>query len=157
MLLHKARAAIGDWTPLCQDCGALCNRACCMPDEDGDGGMFLFPGEEALIPAGFRIYREEGLFAPIAMCGGTCDRDARPLACRIFPLTPVYQNGVWKVRMDARARSLCPLARSGVRGLQPEFARAVTRAMRIIAADPAGEAFLHGWQAVEEPFRAFRL
>ena len=31
----RAYAAIGESTPLCSDCGALCAAACCLPDEDG--------------------------------------------------------------------------------------------------------------------------
>lgn len=146
-----AREIIGDLTPLNFDCGALCGAACCRPDEDGAGGMYLFPGEKW---AGTIL---GGDFAPIAVCDGRCARDARPLACMIFPLTPVCSDGVWKVRMDARARAVCPLAPSGAKGVQREFARAVTRAVRLIASDPEGEAFLGKWQAREEEFRNFRL
>ena len=31
----RARALIGDRTPLRIDCGKLCGAACCQPDEDG--------------------------------------------------------------------------------------------------------------------------
>ena len=150
-ILEAALADIGDRTPLFQDCGALCGAACCRPDEDGDGGMYLFPGEEWAGPI------LAGDFAPIAVCRGQCHRETRPLACRIFPLTPVFAGGVWKLRMDARARAMCPLAPSGVKGVQRAFARVVLRAIRRIAADPAGEAFLREWQAREEQFRGFRL
>ena len=43
----QARALVGGLTPLKSDCGALCGAACCQADEDGQGGMYLFPGEEA--------------------------------------------------------------------------------------------------------------
>lgn len=146
-----ARALIGDLTPLAHDCGALCGAACCRPDEDGDGGMYLFPSEtwDGQIIGGD--------FAPIAVCEGNCDRETRPLACRIFPLTPAFSGGVWNVRMDARARAMCPLAPSGAKGLKRDFARAVVRAIRLIAEDPEGDAFLRAWQAREEQFRNFRL
>ena len=42
----RARALIGPLTPMITDCGALCGAACCQPDEDGQGGVYLFPGEE---------------------------------------------------------------------------------------------------------------
>ena len=79
----RARALIGERTPLRSDCGQLCGAACCQPDEDGQGGMYLFPGEEALLPGA------GGDFAPIYTCDGRCAREERPLACRIFPITPL--------------------------------------------------------------------
>ena len=146
-----ARRLLGDLTPLAFDCGALCGAACCRPDEDGVGGMYLFPGEKW---AGKVL---DGDFASIAVCEGRCDRATRPLACMIFPLTPVFSDGVWKARMDARARAMCPLAASGVKGVQREFARAAVKAIRMIAQDPEGDAFLRAWQAKEEEFRDFTL
>lgn len=150
-LIQAARDLIGSITPLRRDCGVLCGKACCRPDEDGEGGMYLFPDETwdgDTLP---------GDIAPIAVCDGGCTRENRPLACMIFPLTPVFSGGAWKVRMDARARAMCPLAASGIKGVQKEFARAVVRAIRLIAEDPAGDAFLRKWQAREEEFRNFTL
>ena len=46
-ILDRAYAAIGDLTPMLTDCGALCGAACCQTDEDGQGGVHLFPGEAA--------------------------------------------------------------------------------------------------------------
>ena len=153
-ILQRACEAIGDKTPMLNDCGALCGAACCHPDEDGQGGVYLFPGEHALLrncewarvlPAGF---------APMLLCDGACDRDRRPLGCRIFPLTPVRgKNGKWTVRMDARARAVCPLVSSGLSGLDPEFVRGVRDALRVIAEDPEGDAFLKKWHALEEEYR----
>ena len=97
---------------------------------------------------------EPAEFAPMLICDGACEREHRPLACRIFPLTPVKNaEGAWTVRMDARSRAMCPLCRSGVRGLDPEFARAVRRAIRALAADPEGEAFLERWAGLEAQYR----
>ena len=59
--------------------------------------------------------------------------------------------------MDARARVMCPLVRSGVKGLNREFALAVRDALRLIASDPEGEKFLQDWQAAEEQYRNFSL
>lgn len=56
--LRTAREIMCNITPLRFDCGRLCGAACCAPDEEGDGGMLLFPGEEALyepLPEGFEI------------------------------------------------------------------------------------------------------
>lgn len=153
-LLLRARAEIGDLTPLTTDCGALCGAACCQTDEDGQGGVYLSPGEEALADEMDWGSVKADDFAPILMCDGPCERDKRPFACRIFPLTPVRgESGAWTVRMDARARAMCPLMRSGVRGLNPDFARAVRRAVRILAQDPEGEAFLERWAALEAQYR----
>ena len=152
--LARAYAAIGDKTPMLSDCGQLCGAACCRPDEDGQGGVYLFPGERALLEGcGWaRILPSE--FAPVMLCDGECERDARPLGCRIFPLTPVRgESGKWTVRMDVRARAMCPLARHGVRGLDPEFVKSARRALRIIAGDPEGKAFLEKWHALEEEYR----
>lgn len=55
--------------------------------------------------------------------------------------------------MDARARAMCPLVRSGVRGLNPDFVKAVRRAIRLLSEDPEGEAFLVRWQALENEYR----
>lgn len=154
-IIESARATIGDLTPMRTDCGALCGAACCQPDADGQGGVYLFPAEserlrdcewvERIIP---------GDFAPVMLCRGACERSLRPLGCRIFPLTPVRgRDGQWTVRLDARARAMCPLIRSGIGGLDPAFVKAVRKALRIVAGDPEGDAFLERWHALEEAYR----
>lgn len=153
-ILLRAREAIGDTTPMRMDCGALCNAACCQPDADSQGGVYLFPGEEALLAdcAWGRILPSD--FAPMLVCEGPCDRAERPLGCRIFPLTPVRgRDGRWTVRMDVRARAMCPLTFSGLSGLDPAFLRAVRDALRVVAEDPEGDAFLEKWRALEEEYR----
>ena len=149
--VQRAYREIGGLTPLLADCGALCEAACCLPDADGQGGVYLFPGEERLLPG-----TDDG-FAPLHICEGACDRVSRPLGCRIFPLTPVKSASGWTVRLDRRARAMCPLCKSGLKGLDPAFVRAVSRAIRIIAEEPEGEAFLEKWQALEDGFRSARL
>lgn len=109
-------------TPLPVDCGKLCGSVCCSGD---DSGMFLFPGEASvyklLKPEGFKIdfsdleYSDGGIKkkTPIIFCKGNCDRYVRPLACRIFPLTPILdENGKIKIITDPRAKSICPLAKT---------------------------------------------
>lgn len=153
-ILLRARAALGDRTPMLTDCGLLCGAACCQTDEDGQGGVHLFPGEQALLKDREWARVLPSGFGPIMLCDGVCEREARPLGCRIFPLTPVRgRSGKWTVRLDARARAMCPLMRSGIGGLDPEFVRAARDAIRIIAADPEGEAFLERWHALEEEYR----
>ena len=150
----RARARIGDLTPMLNDCGALCGAACCRMDDDGQGGVYLFPGERALLEHREWARVFTGEFAPIMYCDGVCHRDERPLGCRIFPLTPVRgRNGRWTVRLDVRARAMCPLAAHGIKGLDPDFVRAVRDALRIVAEDPEGDAFLEKWHALEEEYR----
>ena len=152
--LRRAYEALGDRTPMLTDCGLLCGAACCQPDEDGQGGVHLFPGERELLKdCGWGRVQSASL-APMLVCEGPCDRQKRPLGCRIFPLTPVRgRNGKWTVRMDVRARAMCPLAASGIGGLDPDFVRAARDALRAIAEAPEGDAFLEKWYELEEEYR----
>ena len=91
--LEAARAAMGDLTPLKRDCGRLCGAACCQPDETGLNGMLLFPFEETryrrpIEGFSFQLVDDDTLFkgGKRLVCEGTCPREHRPLACRIFPL-----------------------------------------------------------------------
>lgn len=151
-----ARAILMDATPLKRDCGRLCSARCCSPDEDGRGGMLLFPGEEACyreLPEGFALTSvPEGI---LLTCGGTCQRERRPLACRVFPLMFTLKEGRPSVRMDPRAWPVCPLMPSGETGLSEGFVSAALEAATILAADPSQRAFLESQQAfVNELTRA---
>ena len=155
-LIHEAYAAIGNKTPMCTDCGQLCGAACCGTDEDGQGGVCLLPGEEKQLEGidWGKIVHEKQMDVPMLMCTDICRREIRPFLCRIFPLCPVIgKSGKWTVRMDARARAVCPLSGSGLNGLDPDFVRGCARAVQIIAQDPDGEAFLKKWAAIEAEFR----
>lgn len=155
-LLQRAYAAIGTATPLKTNCGALCNAACCQADSDGQGGVNLLPSEEAFLRSvpWAEIDRDPHMNAPMLMCIDGCEREKRPFLCRIFPLCPVIgKNGRWTVRMDARARALCPLAGSGLNGLDPAFVRGCVKAVRILAEDAQAEAFLRAWAKLEAEYR----
>ena len=150
--LLKARACIGALTPLNTDCGTLCGGACCETDADGKGGVYLFPGESADEFVWGHVDADD--FGQMLICDGPCDREHRPFACRIFPLTPVRNaDGKWTVRLDVRARRMCPLYRSGLRGMNPEFGRACAKAVRAIAQTPEGSAFLERWADLERQYR----
>lgn len=150
--LRKAREALKDATPLLRDCGGLCGRACCLPDTEGRGGMLLFPGEEAFcgdMPEGFDLKSdlslgEEGL---LLVCRGTCERDQRPLACRIFPLAFGEREGRPEVFLDPRAWPLCPLIPSGMEGLSDSYVEAARKAAGILWEDKALRAFIIRQQA----------
>jgi len=155
-LLLRAYEAIGEKTPMKTDCGALCNAACCGVDADGQGGVCLLgPEAEALKEIDWgRIEHVAHMDAPMLMCTAMCERNLRPFLCRIFPLCPVIgKSGKWTVRMDARARAVCPLSSAGLNGLDPEFVRGCAKAVRIIAENPEGEAFLARWAEIEAEFR----
>lgn len=143
----RARALLETLTPLKTDCGKLCQGACCQGDEET--GMLLFPGEEAfyegcafarIIPAGFAF---GGGDVQLFVCNGTCERGNRPLACRLFPLFLKFkEDGTTKLRMDVRAKTVCPLTDYGIRALDPEFKQAARRAYDLLLEDEACAAYL---------------
>jgi hypothetical protein len=104
--------------------------------------MLLFPGEDALYRdrEGWTIRQTPA--GPMVICPGTCSREDRPLACRLFPLLPVIRDGTVKAAVDQRAYAVCPLARQGIRALDPEFAEAVREAGRMLAEDGEQYRFL---------------
>lgn len=130
-------------TPLKSDCGLLCNKACC-DGGDEDLGRYLFPGEELLL-SGLEYFRitptdiqlKNGNPVLLAICDGKCDRRLRPLACRIFPLTPyLTYRGTLTLEMDIRAVGTCPLAKGkNTPPLQLDFIRAVRQSIRIMSQD----------------------
>jgi len=155
-ILKRVRADLNNNCPMNWDCGRKCGAACCRSDEDGQGGMYLFPGEEALCGGDWAQISDVMMGerqVKMLVCGGTCERSKRPLGCMIFPLTPVVnEQGKVDVRFDYRARAMCPLLRDGVRGLRADFVSAVRSALQRIASDKEGLAFLRDWQALEEQF-----
>lgn len=157
-LLEQARALLENLTPLHTNCGLLCGGACCEADEDGQGGVLLFPGERELLQnePWMEILPSPMLSGGkdwgMMVCRGTCNRSMRPLGCRIFPLTPVRKGDGWKVRTDRRAWAMCPLMNSGVRGLNPRFVEAVQQALNLIGSDSDGRTFLEEWQSLEESY-----
>lgn len=107
-------------TPIKADCGQLCGSLCCQGD---DCGMYLFPGEievyKLLSPKWVRIEKSDFYYkfgdkrynVPLLLCDGDCDRFERPLACRIFPLTPYIKDDKLEIIIDPRAKSICPMAK----------------------------------------------
>lgn len=133
----RARELLRDVTPLNSDCGKLCGRACCDVD-DPNAGMLLFPGEETLY-TDWRLIRLEGFPntpVPLLHCSGECDRNDRPLACRVAPLIPAIRRGKVSVEMDRRCGEMCPLVEHGITALRQDFVQAVRDAAQILADDP---------------------
>lgn len=145
-------------TPLRFDCGRLCHHLCCRGD--AETGMYLFPGEARLhqshdiltiIPANFTIAGEPVL---LATCSGSCERALRPLACRIFPLTPlITAKDILTVIPDPRAKDLCPLTQPTPEfAIQPKFKNTVRRAFSLLIQDPEIKGFVREFsQILTEP------
>ena len=101
-LYREVNRIIGNKTPLKKDCGQVCGGACCKGDSDT--GMLLFPFEESVLT----VKEKDGV--RLAVCDGHCNRDERPLSCRIFPFFPyVTSGGKIKVLPDIRGINVCPL------------------------------------------------
>lgn len=154
--VEKAREILAQITPLRTDCGRYCGGACCQCDEDGQGGMLLFPGEEALyqpLPEGFSIVRDDSVTenGKLLICDGECDRETRPLACRLFPMLPKPAGA----KMDRRAWAVYPLMEGGKAGLSREFVAAVEKAGRILFSCPEHVAFLQALDDYMEKLKQF--
>jgi hypothetical protein len=150
--LMKARNLLGSVTPERRDCGRLCRQACCRADEDGLGGMLLYPGEESFyqrLPGGFHIRPDDSVMkgAFLLTCEGFCGRDDRPLACRIFPLTFDMLYNEACVSPDPRAWPFCPLMPSGMEGLSENFVSQARQAAEILRDSPKIQAFIKAQQA----------
>lgn len=103
-LYDEAFRLLGKRTPLKTDCGVLCEKSCCRGDEKT--GMLLFPFEKTTL----RVEEKDGV--RLAVCSGSCERDERPLSCRIFPFFPtVSDDGKITVSLDYRGFFSCPLVR----------------------------------------------
>ena len=88
--------------------------------------------------------------AQLLVCDGRCDRKNRPLACRLFPLFLKFREDQTPVlRMDARARAVCPLTDYGMKALDPEFKQAARRAYDLLLEDKVCAAYL---RALDEAF-----
>ena len=149
-----ARAAIAELTPLREDCGRLCGAACCRSLPGEETGMALYPGERALCEGvpGFSL--RETAWGTLLVCGGQCDRETRPLACRVFPLVPLWRDGAIRVAVDAGAKAVCPLRR--LSACREDFVEAVRRAGQEIARTEAGVDWLQKLTAQQDELRALR-
>ena len=109
--IEKAYELIGRNTPVAFDCGKLCNKKCCKGDSKD--GMLLFPGEEVLFEnnENFTVYFDKRYENYAVRCNGLCNRNERPLACRIFPYFIYGEKSTGKVSVapDIRAIDFCSL------------------------------------------------
>lgn len=155
-----------DITPVPVDCGELCSKACCKGE---DAGMFLFPGESAvyklLNPDWITIEMSDFSYkhcgktynTPLAMCDGVCDRYQRPLACRIFPLTPyVTADGELEIIVDPRAKSLCPLAKGFfLEDFDEVFVKNIKKSFALLMKNKRFADFMTEYSAYIDDFKRF--
>lgn len=151
-------------TPIKSDCGALCGKACCRGE---DSGMYLFPGEkkvfELLKPDWAEIgmsdftYGEDKKRVPIIFCNGECDRYQRPLACRIFPLTPyLTKENELKIITDPRARAVCPMSRElKAEEYDRSFIKNVRNAFRLLIKHKKIHSFLYDYSRMLDEYLKF--
>ncbi|MBN2878017.1 MAG: hypothetical protein JXN65_00095 [Clostridia bacterium] len=134
-LIKEALEIMGDASPLNFDCGTLCERACCV----GEGYMMVFPGEINLLKNNNYMFGSKDLISygriQTVTCDGTCNRDYRPLSCRIYPLAPKFIGEELFVRLDVRGRPTCPLCHKSMSSLNPEFIEKVKKALTHLAKD----------------------
>lgn len=150
MMYEKIYNILGDLTPLKADCGVLCDKACCKGDSNI--GMRLFPHEETTLDVITNEHKDR-----IAVCDGKCDRDTRPLSCRIFPFFPtVSDNGKIFVELDDRATLLCPLIKNADDVLfDRKFIKAVKKIGKLLSKDRECLEFLQDCTAEIDTYRKF--
>lgn len=141
--VSAAREKLKSVTPLKKDCGRVCGARCCRPLDGEETGMLLFPTEaEAYMgKEGWEIRKTAR--AELVICPGNCEREERPLSCRLFPLLPMIGNdGEISVVTDQRAKAVCPLARQGKSAMDPGFIDAVREAGELLAQSDDQAVFL---------------
>jgi len=155
--VSAAREKLKNVTPLKKDCGRVCGARCCRPLEGEETGMLLFPGEaEAYADREGWVVRHAAQ-GDIVVCPGTCDREERPLSCRLFPLLPLIgEDGAIRVVTDLRARAVCPLARQGKSALDPAFIDAVREAGELLAQSEEQALFLDVLEEEQEELKSLR-
>lgn len=155
--LCEAREILATPTPLKKDCGRVCGARCCRPLEGEETGMLLFPGEEEAYEGKPGWTLRDTAMGILAVCSGRCEREERPLACRLFPLLPLpAEGGRVQVRTDLRAKTVCPLARQGLSAMDPVFIEAVREAGERLAEDPVQAAFLQALKEEQDELREWR-
>ena len=156
-VVSAAREKLKNVTPLKKDCGRVCGARCCRPLEGEETGMLLFPGEAEAYADRDGWTVRHGARGDVVICPGTCDREERPLSCRLFPLLPLIRdNGTIRVVTDLRAKAVCPLARQGKSALDPAFIDAVREAGELLAQSGEQALFLDVLEEEQEELKELR-
>ena len=143
-ILKRIYKILDSVTPIDSDCGELCRVRCC---KGGDrDGMWLLPDEDLLLKDADFLTIHETLEGKYAVCNGRCNRNLRPIACRIFPYSPLLfrtRTGRHSVRPvpDSRALASCALFNTGAPEINAEFKQAVRRAGMLMLQDRC----IRGW------------
>ncbi|MCL4440823.1 MAG: hypothetical protein M1609_09625 [Firmicutes bacterium] len=140
----------GAVTPLETDCGLLCSSICCRRDRKNTLGIYLFPGEEIMLPPD-ESWIERELHNPaeydfpdnwkepvhFIKCTSPCPREKRPLSCRFFPLAPhLLTDGALILTYETvRLPYRCPLIYKEL-PLRKDFVEVVALAWRALLQDP---------------------
>ncbi len=153
-------------SPIPGDCGKLCQASCCQADpsyqdgienadykEEGELGMYLLPGEEAMLEGEEswislkKESKEEYDFPPswpeeivFAGCKGpeACKREKRPIQCRTFPLYPHLEKdgSLCLIYCDFELPYLCPLIEADI-SLNEDFIQATYQAWKKLLEEQA--------------------
>lgn len=148
-ILLEAYSYLNEVTPVKFDCGRLCGSACCGENAGPEGeegmGMWLLPGEKELLEGeGGYTFKKNESETDCLICSGTCDRDFRPFACRIYPyyasLKQLPEGRIMiKIKPDPRSFISCPLVSPyAVRKYRPSagFVKNAVRAVRLLLSRP---------------------
>ena len=155
--VSAAREKLNELTPLKMDCGRVCGARCCRPLEGEETGMLLFPGEAEAYEGreGWEVRHTAG--RQLVFCPGWCEREDRPLACRLFPLLPlICEDGSIRVVTDERAKAVCPLAGQGKSAMDPAFIEAVREAGEILAREDDQAMFLEQLEEEQRQMKEIR-
>ena len=91
------------------------------------------------------------------MCQGYCDRYQRPLACRIFPLTPYLdKNGHMDIIVDPRAKGVCPMAKGiYLEDFDAVFIKNIKKAFSLLMKNKQFKAFMVEYSKYLDEFKRF--
>ena len=156
-VLKRARELLAAVTPLKTDCGRVCGARCCRSLDEEETGMLLFPGEAEAYTDREDWKIRHTAQGELVVCSGSCNREERPLSCRLFPLLPLIgEDGTIRVVTDLRAKAVCPLARQGKSALDPAFIEAVREAGKLLAQSEEQALFLDVLEAEQEELKELR-
>ncbi len=149
-MYEKISRVLGGLTPLKADCGVLCQCACCKGDSNT--GMRLFPFEESVLPT-----KELSSGIRLVVCEGGCNREERPLACKIFPFFPtINDKGRVYTELDYRGARICPMIGHCEEIIfDRNFLLAVKKVGKILSKDPVCREFLYESTQEIDTYRAF--
>jgi len=139
-ILEKVYQLTNNTTPRSFDCGELCGKKCCgnLSEYSHKSGMCLLPYEkEFLLSKGAKYEYDSGDDGEVLICNGSCKRELRPFACRIFPYCVEITNSRIKLTKDLRAAQVCPLLFDKIsKRADIYFIRSIKKAARLMSKEP---------------------